>query len=256
MKPSEVKHAATIVLTATIRVRANMSMTVRTSTSLRLADYRESFLNWLSNRSVQRIVFVENSGYDLSEFEHLARMNSDKSVELLSFVCPDFPGERGKGYGEMFCLDYALRNSRLLEQSRHFIKTSGRYYLRNVQRLVNFLERHPELEVVCNLERNLTWADSRAFAGSVDFLRKYLIPFHETVDDSHGVCFENVLARAAHNLMACGGAWTMLPMVPEIVGVHATNNIKFRLTPWRIAGKRMLHGMRTRLLGSRYRSTE
>ena len=249
MRPNAINNTITVLLTSTVRVRPAMYMTMRTSASLRLADYREAFAMWLSNPAVNRIVFVENSGYDLSEFEELTSPHREKSVEFLSFVCPEFPVERGKGYGEVLCLEHALQHSTLLKQSQIFVKASGRYYLRNGNRLLNFANQNPQLQIICNLEKNLTWADSRAFAGSVDFLANYLLPLKESINDSKGVYFEHILARAAHGVLAHGGSWAMLPMVPEIVGIHATNNIKFGLNPFILTVKKAIHHTKRRLFG-------
>lgn len=238
-----------IVLTATITVKPDMCLTERKDYSTRLSDYRNSFQKWLDNRSVERIVVVENSGYGMEEFSAAARAVPGKQVEFLSFAAPEFDGARGKGYGEMLCLEHAIRNSRLLAGSGYFIKVSGRYYLRNADKLMMHLNAHPYLEAVCNLKRNLTWADSRAFAASTEFLTEYFTPMRELINDSQGVCFENVLARAVHRLMADGGKWSMLPEPPIIEGIHATDNRRYRLNPLDLVGRQIVHGLRIRLLG-------
>ena len=244
-----------VLLTATIRVREDMCFTVRADATLRAEDYRRSFVKWLTVPGVERIVFVENSGCDLSEFVEIARRYSHKRVECLSFLCPPYPGHRGKGYGEAFIVDYALQNSELISESRHLIKASGRYYVRNIETLIAFVKANPELQAICNLQRHLTWADSRVFCGSRDFVAGYLLPFSEIIDDTQGVCFENALARAVHRLMSEGGRWSMLPRAPEIEGVHATNNRAYSVNPIRVALRQGMHWARCQLLGGPYLSS-
>lgn len=239
-----------VLLTATVSVRSDMCLTVRTDTGTRLNDYRQAFHKWLAAPSVRKIVLVENSGFELSEFAAMSSKYHAKAVELLTFQSPPFQGSRGKGYGEMLCLQHALRESALLRSSGHVVKASGRYFLRNVDRLLDYLCRHPDLSAVCNLKRNLTWADSRAFAASVSFLEQYFVPRHELIDDSLGVCFENVLACAVHQLLADGGHWSMMPWLPEIEGIHATDNKRYRLGYLEIRARRLLHYLRLRLMGN------
>src|SRR5215472_863042 len=126
MRENEMSDTPCVILTATISVQPDMCLTIRTDLSARLNDYRQAFIKWLNNPSAERIVLVENSGHDLSEFITLASRYPSKRVEFLSFKCVNFDGARGKGYGEMLCLDHVLRESKLLRESRHFVKASGR----------------------------------------------------------------------------------------------------------------------------------
>ena len=160
------------MLTATIQVRADIRMTARRDTGTRLDDYKAAFRKWLAHPKVSSLLFVENSGYDLSEFEAIAREASHKRVEFISFECPPFNGAvGGKSYGEMVCFERCLAASVLLNASPRFLKVTGRYYVANADRLIDFIATKPEYDVICNLYRNLTWGDSRVFGGSIEFLR-------------------------------------------------------------------------------------
>lgn len=249
MESHQTTPDACIVLTATVTVPQDMYMTVRTDHATRLNDYRQAFAKWLSNPHVTRIVLVENSGYDLSEFVEASRRYPSKRVECLSFTS-GFDGGRGKGFGEMLCLDQALGRSELLRECSHIVKASGRYYLRNVGKLLSFLRQRPELDVVCNLRHNLTWADSRVFASSTRFLHEKFLPLQSSVSDSKGVCFEHVLARAAHQSMAEGGQWSMMPAVLRIEGVSATDNGIYGTNPIKLGVREAAHWLHLLLLGS------
>ena len=56
-----------IILTACINP-VNMPFLKRTSTSDRLKDYKDAFRKWCNNSLAQKIIFIENSGYDLEFF--------------------------------------------------------------------------------------------------------------------------------------------------------------------------------------------
>ena len=199
-----------------------MCFTPRRDTRVRLTDYKNAFRRWIEDPETESIVLVENSGFELSDFEAIASSNPEKQVEILSFKCPPFDGSRGKGYGRCCVLSIALGHSKLVRASQRFLKVSGRYFVANSAALIRFLTNHAEVDVVCNFRSNLTWADSRAFGGSTRFLEQYLCPRKDQINDSERCWFEHVLARAVHQQLAESGTWSMTPEALEIVGVSAT----------------------------------
>jgi hypothetical protein len=238
-----------VILTATVAVK-DASFTLRTDTTTRLNDYKQAYLKWIENPSVKSLVLVENSGFDLEMFQKIADSVPDKKIELLSFTCPPFDGRLGKGYGESFCLQYASEHSALLKASPYYLKATGRYYLRNAHSLLNFIAENPEVDVVCNLTKNLTWADSRAFGGKTKFLEQYLYPLRESIDDSAHVYLEHVLARAIHMQIGNLGRWELPPELPDIEGVSATIDISYRVNPLRALARRKLYQLKRRLLAA------
>ena len=246
MKPINSIPKPCVILTATVKV-GDISFTTRTDPAVRLADYKYALSKWLADSSIDALVFIENSGFDLSELQEICGSHKTKHVELISFKCADFDGRLGKGYGEILCLEHALQESQLLQRSHQFLKTSGRYYLRNARPLLDFLSQNPQLEIMCDLKKNLTWADSRAFGGRVEFLRHYLIPLRESINDSADVFFEHALARATHRAMADARPWAMPPQSLDIEGVSATSNASYRVNPLRVFARRMLHQIKLTL---------
>jgi hypothetical protein len=212
-----------LLLTATIRVREDIRMTVRSDINTRLSDYKEAFEKWARDPAVASIVFVENSGIDLSPFQEIARRFPDKNVEFLSFECPPFDGLRGgKSYGEIMCFEHCLAHSSLLNASATFLKVTGRFYVANVGPLMDFVSQKESPNAVCNFYRNLTWADSRVFGGSLDLLRRYLCPMKHLIDENNDMGMEQLLARAIHQLMGDGGTWSPTPEALQIEGVSGT----------------------------------
>jgi len=110
--------------------------------------------------------------------------------------------------------------------SKHHMvmKVTGRFYVRNAGSIKKEVVGK-EVDIFCDLRWNLTFADSRVFCASVPFLQKYLTPMQELLDDSQNITFEHVLARAAHQAMANGRHWAMLPYAADIRGVLATANV-------------------------------
>jgi hypothetical protein len=213
-----------LLLTATIKVNEDVVFTARKDTSARLKDYKQALTLWLAHPDTKSVVLVENSGSDLSELREIATQAPGKKVEFLSFTSPQFDGSLGKGYGEMICLEHALENSQLLAQSPRLVKVTGRYFLANAARFLQFAERRRDAEIICDLLLNLAWADSRIFAATPDFLRNYLFPLRDQVNDSQGSNFEHVLARAVHACMANRGVWAQPPFPLEIQGVSGSQD--------------------------------
>lgn len=212
------------LLTATIQVREDLVFIARKDTNTRLNDYKRALTLWLEQPDVESIVLVENSGSDLSALREIADRKPGKNVEFISFTAPTFDGSLGKGYGEMLCLAHALEHSQLLSRSSRFIKVTGRYHLRNTARFLHFAQRRPDADVICDMLLNMTWADSRVFAATRDFLRTYLLPLHNEVNDSRGSNFEHVLARAVHGCMANRGVWAEPPFPFEIEGISGSQD--------------------------------
>ena len=196
----------------------------RKDTNTRLTDYKKALTLWLAHPDIKSLVLVENSGSDLSELVEIAKGTPEKNVEFLSFTGPKFDGSLGKGYGEMISLQYAIEHSQLLARSQQFVKVTGRYYMTNAAKFLLFAESRRGTEIICDMLMNLTWADSRVFAGTTDFLRTYLFPLRDEVNDSRGSNFEHVLARAVHACMANRGAWAEPPFPLEIRGISGTQD--------------------------------
>ena len=239
-----------LLLTATIQVKNDMVFTARKDTISRLQDYKQALTLWLAHPEVQSLVLVENSGSDLSELREIASRTPEKTVEFLSFTAPPFDGALGKGYGEMICLEHALKHSRLLARSPQFIKATGRYYLANASRFLRYVQAQSQTDVICDLLLNLTWADSRVFAGSTDFLRTLLFPLREQINDSQGINFENILARAVHVCMARGGSWAEPPFPLEIQGISGSQDRGWRMSLRDRLAVRLRHRLFSRYLAS------
>jgi hypothetical protein len=235
MLSTQTDSSTCVILTATVQVKDSMVFTARRDTETRLEDYKQAFRLWLACPDVKSLVVVENSGFDLSALAEMASRVPDKNVEFLSFKCPDFDGSLGKGYGEMLCLEHCLQHSKLLTLSSRFLKVTGRYYLANASAVLQFIDTRRDAEVICDMLLNLSWADSRAFGGNTEFLRTYLCPMLDQLNDSRGSFIEHVLARAVHQVMANCGKWALPPFPLQIQGTSGSVG-----QVWRVSLKRRL----------------
>jgi hypothetical protein len=118
-----------LVMTATIAPPANAQVK-RSSPQVRLEDYKSALRFWLSypHAAAERILFLENSGADLSELRAIAETENPhrREVEFLSLPVHEIPSGTNYGYTEMQTLDEGLALSKLRSATTHMIKVTGR----------------------------------------------------------------------------------------------------------------------------------
>jgi hypothetical protein len=130
-----------ITLTAAITPDKNYSIK-RRNPELRRADYLRAFHYWLSHPDprFRKILFLENSGADLSEFNDVAH-RSGKQVEIISTPVTQLPLGWHYGYSELQMLDHGLDRSLLRKETTHMVKVTGRLTMPALPKL---LDRLPE----------------------------------------------------------------------------------------------------------------
>ncbi|MGN0886522.1 MAG: hypothetical protein ACI4RT_05945 [Candidatus Spyradenecus sp.] len=93
-----------LVMTASINPNGMQGLSPESLTN-REAQYRDTLRFYTQQPSIERILFVENSAWDLSG---LKREVNCPRVTWLSLDENNFPREWGKGYGEFLLLDRAV----------------------------------------------------------------------------------------------------------------------------------------------------
>jgi len=118
-----------LVMTATVIPAVNAGVK-RSDPKLRLEDYKQALRFWLGypHPAIGTILFLENSGADLSDLHHIAAHENPlaKQVEILSLPGNEIPAGSNYGYTEMQLLDRGLALSRLRLSTTHMIKVTGR----------------------------------------------------------------------------------------------------------------------------------
>ncbi len=213
-------RSLTLLLTATIQP-GKTTFVARNDPLVRMEDYRAALRSWLSVGVVKRIVFCENSGYDLAQLVDDSKLFPECVVEFISLYGNECGETRGKGFAEIALIDHALRTSRFLMASEVIVKCTGRLSVRNAAKLVSRLTAD-SYDVMCTLRRCLTFADSRLFAATPTFLEKHLLPQQIRIDDARGVYFEHALARAVSQSLVDDMKWRPFPIFPVIDGVSGT----------------------------------
>jgi len=219
MKNVNIYKNIAVVLTCTIDVQGIFDME-RNDVNTRFDDYLRAFRKWLIQDTFINIIFVENSGADLTKFRELAKA-SKKKVEFISFNGQDFDRKLGKGFGEQSALSKLYEDSSLIREVNGFLKVNGRYFLQNHYKVNKVIDC--ESNVVCDLSKMLTWADSRVFYSSNCFYQEFLAHELKKVNDVKGIFFEHALAKAVLKLIANDGKWQLMPNV-DLIGISGTSN--------------------------------
>jgi hypothetical protein len=137
-----------LLLTANIKPNPRIYNTARFDPVLRRRDYEQALKFYLGCNTFESIVFVENSGADLTSLQRIVdEAMHDKKVEFISFVSP-CPPERGKGYAELQMIDHAFQTSEHLS-GQTICKITGRLIVRNIEKLASTMP--PGKSLYCDL---------------------------------------------------------------------------------------------------------
>ncbi len=145
-------------MTATITPMSGIK-TARGDPELRRSDYRAAvaYYQGFLGAGIDRLVLVDNSNADLSDFEE---MTKGQDCVFVSYQGPTYPPEWGYGYGEMELVQHAMDHAGQA-LGNDIVKVTGRY---RVQNLVAMLKAIPRGDLGIDI-RNRTepWSDMRLF---------------------------------------------------------------------------------------------
>jgi len=152
-----------VLLTATIQPKADQPNLKLVNSDERLLDYKKALLFYdslIKKKVINRVIFIDNSGYDLSELVNCVDSNA---VEYLSFYGLDVPKDYHRGYGEFVIIDYAYENSEFLINAKPddvIWKITGRYIIKNLEELISKAPR--KFDMYCNIRKR--WMDMELIA--------------------------------------------------------------------------------------------
>lgn len=213
-----------ILLTACINP-GGMPFTVVSDATQRLNQYLLALQFYLQNTSCP-IVFVDNSNMDKTPFlEYESQYGS--RLEILSFDGNKVKTQ-GKGLGEMEIIEYALIHSKfnLLLDKHRIVKITGRLIVRNINSLLKCDKWHlyPYKSIVCHVNSDLTFADSRIFISLGSFMN-LLVKQRKYLNDTKGIYFEHLLCQQIKQQKT----FTFFPFItePHFEGISGSTGIKY-----------------------------
>jgi len=131
----------TIILTATVNIDKNIECIYQTDSNDRLQLYINSIYQWLTKTNFN-IILVENSGYPFNEINNL-KIQYINRFEVISFKENELKNTRylrnlsSKGAHEIFAINYAFNQSKLIHTSNFIIKITGRYFIPTLEKYLS-----------------------------------------------------------------------------------------------------------------------
>lgn len=217
-----------LLLTSTIEMK-DKSLLRRSDTQVRLNDYKASLKKWLTRqKSLSKIVFVDNSGYPLDELRKVVFKNNpfNKRIEFLSFIASEKENS-DTSRGEQGAIDFALKNSELLKEAEYFVKVTGRVFVVNIDKILKNIPDY--FHVIASLTDNLLYMRSMILIFNKDFHIRKIAPYaRENIDSRNRMDFERVYAKALHLALEQDYRWFPFYAEPIIDGFSGAKNRSYR----------------------------
>ena len=223
-KPSTENNNIILLLTGTVNTY-NKDFTLLNDPEKRKADYIDTINHYLEAYNYP-IVFVENSDADLSG--HFTGQIKNGRLEILCFNGNNYPGEIGKGLGEMRCIKYAIHNSSFIHDDCFIFKITGRYKILNSGSFINFYKRHPDAELIADLTNNFASSQSCIFGFRPFFAKDFLFKYESILNDSNGIYFEHALAKAVLAAMSDNINFYIFRYYPRIKAISGTTGKSYK----------------------------
>jgi len=213
-----------ILLTGTINTY-NKGFTSFNDPSQRKADYINTIKYYVGKYSYP-IVFVENSDENVSA-DFIDEVEK-KRLEILCFSGNNYPGEIGKGLGEMRCIEFAINNSSFICETSFVFKITGRYKISNAGDFINFYKKHPDAELIADLTNNFTNSQSCIFGFQPFFAKTFLFKYASILNDSKRIYFEHALAKAVLSAISENIVFYIFRYYPRLYAVSGTTGKPYK----------------------------
>ena len=143
-----------LILTCTINP-GDMPNLVRSNIDNRLEDYKKSFNFWVENDFIKKLIFIENSNYNLNYFKNICKNITDKKIEIISSNSNNtFNKELGKGYGQYLCLKEVFEKSVIAKETDYFVDVTGRHCVKNFDKIIRHIF-NCKSDIYVNITNNL-----------------------------------------------------------------------------------------------------
>ena len=148
----------TVLLTTTVTTQKHITWLKQRDNNESLNMYLKKINKWLANTNLN-VVVVENSGYNFTEVYNNLPNEYKHRIEFVSFtyddpsVLPDvkqFLNNNGaKGHHELYSINHAYNNSKLLKNSDYIVKVTGRYFIPDLEKLLtNAINNDKNIKVI------------------------------------------------------------------------------------------------------------
>lgn len=133
----------TVLITSAISPPANTPALRMTDSGMRAVTTKAGIFFW-AGQGRKNIVVCDSTGSNVLTSDELAAIRKlGVGIEQIAFKQDDaLVVERGKAFAEGKLIEYAVRNSELLNQSGHFFKCTGKMFCRNFDRIWDLIAKN------------------------------------------------------------------------------------------------------------------
>ena len=214
-----------LILTCTINP-IDIPNLVRKNYEIRLEDYKKSFNFWIRHPNVNKIIFIENSNFDITYFKEVAK-NTTKRIEFLSNdLNNSFNKELGKGYGQYLCFKEIFEKSSVAQNTDYFFNVTGRHIINNFEKIFYHFSRKKN-DIYINLSDNLKFCNTTNFGASKKFLKDYFLKEAIKTSEEDKNILERKMAIAVLKAISDGLILSETPIYADLEGYIGTNGKKF-----------------------------
>lgn len=218
-----------LVITSTVTV--NSELTVLVDPKIRLEQYIDSILFYLSSKKVEKIIVCDNSGFDYSKIQKILEFASinNKQIEFLNFYgTSDKIQEWGKGYGEGEIMSFIFNNSKIIKQEdAAFLKVTGRLKILNIDEIINHLKSHVTYFNAVNLNPfvNLKKVDTRFYQCTKENFIHFFKDSYKNVNDKEGFFLEHVYY---YNICDNNIKFKNFKILPNFLGISGSTGSTYK----------------------------
>ncbi len=109
------------------------------------------------NKSENKIIFVDNSGWDLKRIEKKVVNPNKIDIEYISLPIEGFDISKGKGYNELLMMTKVLQSNKTIKEAGAFFKVTGRYPIYNALRFIKEAEYNiykRDISIYCDVKKH------------------------------------------------------------------------------------------------------
>lgn len=207
----------------------------------RIGEYAESLKKLMAAKSVDKVVFCENSG-DEQAVEKLREQlydgKTENKLEILSFQGDgDKVAKYGKGYGEGEVIKYALHNSRFLKNEKEFIKLIGRVTVENLDEIIEKMKKGILYFNPVKIYGKDKQTDTKFYKIPIKVYETYFLELYMQVRDKDGIYIEHLFWKCLKENRL---AFRNTPEYPRFQGTSGSIGISYGTTEWKYQIKNIL----------------
>ncbi len=212
----------TLLLTWTIQPNPNILFLNIKDPLVRYSQYVQNIIKYICFSDADAIVFCENSWFEIKDYDTLMGIAKifGKKLEILQFDGDHKKAvEKWRWFGESEIIEYAIQNSRLIEESWQFIKITWRYRCKNINAIIHWSKDKEacfcKLMPASLLRLNTKGINTALFKTTVWFFNKVLTGAGEEVNDSKIIFLEHIYYK---RLKKIAKKIRPLPQYPKMRG--------------------------------------